>query len=405
MLWIALSAMFFQQCFTVLSQSMIPLVAPLALPAMGVPPAYLGIFVSISAVAKTIVNVGCGNFIRRYGGIRISQAGLVFIIIGLAAAASGIVWAFLITAIFIALGTAAGTPASSHILSRYTPPRYAPMVYSAKQTSVPVSMAFGGVAVPFLAGLFGWQGALLAIAVLCACFALVLQTIRGQLDRDRDPSQKPSLSDIKSTIEVVLRHQGLRRLAIAILAFVGLQVTYQTYMVLFLTNELGFTFVQAGGLYATAMTAAIPTRILWGYVASTAVGPGRVLAGLAVTMAAASAVTGLYGTGWATWQILAVAIVMTSTALGWQGVLLSEVARLAPPGQVGVATGGVLGFSSIGQILMPLLYSTVLSLTDDYHYGFMAVALPPLAVGIMLFLGGVEGRPGRPAEAEAKENA
>jgi predicted MFS family arabinose efflux permease len=393
MLWVALAAMFFQQCFTILSQSVIPLIAPVALPVLDVPASYLGIFVSISAVAKTIVNIGCGNFIRRYGGIRISQAGLVFVIIALLCAASGYVWPFLITAIVLAMGTAAGTPASSHILSRYAPPRYAPMVYSAKQTSVPVGLAFGGLAVPFLESLFGWQGSLIAIAAMCLCFGMILQTIRAEIDSDRVPDQKLSVSDFHSTLMVVFRHRGLRRLTIVILSFVGLQITYMTYMVLFLTNELNYSYADAGYFYATAMMAAIPARILWGYVATTRIGPGNVLAGLALAMAAASAATGMTTVEWPAWQILAVSIVLTSTALGWQGILLSEIARLAPPGQIGAATGGVLGFSSIGHISMPLAFSAMLTLTGEYRYGFMVVAIPALLVAGMLFFGGgVEGR-------------
>jgi MFS family permease len=392
LLFIALAAMFFQQSFTVLSQSIIPLIAPAALPSLGAPPAYVGVYVSIAAVMKTIVNMGCGNFIRRYGGLRVSQAGLIFVLIGLLCAATGYIWAFLITAVCIALGTAAGTPASSHILHRYSPPKYAPVVFSAKQTAVPVGLAFGGLAIPFLASVLGWQGALIAIGILCALFALVLQPIRAELDRDRDPTQKLSLGDFKSILLLVLGHRGLRRLSITIFAFVGLQVTYQTYMVLFLTNGLDYSYVEAGGLFATAMAVAIPTRILWGYIASTWLGASNVLGGLAVTMALASAATGFYTTDWEAWQILGVAIVVTSTALGWQGVLLSEIARLAPVGYVGPATGGVLSFSSIGQVIMPLVFSGLLALTESYSHGFVVVAIPALLVGIMLFAGGVDGR-------------
>ena len=391
--------MFFQQSFTVLSQSVVPLIAPAALPSLGVPAAYVGVYVSIAAVMKTIVNIGCGNFIRRYGGLRISQAGLIFVLIGLGAAATGFIWAFLLTAVCIALGTAAGTPASSHILSRYAPPRWAPVVFSAKQTAVPVGLAFGGLAIPFLASTFGWQGALIAIGVMCALFALVLQPLRAELDRDRNPDQKLSFGDFKTTLLVVLRHRGLRRLAITMFAFVGLQTTYQTYMVLFLTKALDYSYAEAGGIFATAMAVAIPTRILWGYIASTWLGSSNVLGGLAVTMALASAVTGFYTPDWASWQILAVAIVVTSTALGWQGVLLSEIARLAPPGQVGPATGGVLSFSSVGQIVLPLVYSGILALTGSYGYGFMAVGIPALLVGAMLFTGGVAGE--RPVKSAA----
>lgn len=390
--------MFFQQTFTILSQSAIPLIAPIMLPDLGAPPEYLGIFVSIAAVMKAVVNVGCGNFIRRFGGIRISQASLVFVIIGMLCAASGFIWPFLITAVCIALGTAAGTPASSHILSRYAPPRWAPVVYSAKQTSVPVSMAFGGIAIPFLSAVIGWQGTLIAMAGLCLCFGLVLQPIRAELDKDRNPHQKLSFGDFKSTLTVVFAHRGLRRLAATMFAFVGLQVTYTTYIVLFLTDRLQFSYAEAGGFFATAVTAAIPVRILWGFVASSRVGPGRVLAGLAIMMAVTSFATAAYTPDWPAWAMLAVAIGVTSTAMGWQGVLFSEIARLAPSGQVSLATGGVLGFSAVGQTILPLVFSIVLGATGSYQYGFVAVAVPSLLIGVMLMAGGVEGRGGAPAK-------
>ena len=386
--------MFFQQAFTVLSKAVVPLIAPAALPVLGAPAAYVGVFVSICAIVQMFVNMGCGNFIRRYGGLRVSQVGLIMVLIGMLCGAVGVLWTFIFTAVLVGLGTGAGTPASSHILSRYAPPRWTPVVFSAKQTSVPVGQALSGTVVPILIGLFGWQGTLLAIGALCAVFCLVLQPIRAELDRDREPNQRLSLGDMKTTMQVVFRARGLRRLAIITFAFVGLQTTYTTYVVLFLTEELDFSLAEAsGGMFATAMTAAIPTRILWGYVAGTWLGASVVLGFLAIGMAVGTAMTGLYAKDWADWQLVAVSIVVTSTALGWQGVLLSEVARLAPKGQVGGATGGVLAFSSLGQVVMPLLFSGILVLTHDYSYGFYVTAIPAFLVGIMLFMGGVDGKP------------
>ena len=386
--------MFFQQSFTVLSKAVVPLIAPAALPVLGAPAAYVGVFVSITAVVQMFVNMGCGNFIRRYGGLRVSQVGLILVLIGMACAAVGVLWTFVLTAILVGLGTGAGTPASSHILSRYAPPRWAPVVFSAKQTSVPVGQAISGAMMPVFVTLFGWQGALLAIGALCAVFAVILQPIRAELDKDRVPNQRLSLGDLKTTMMVVLRHRGLRRLAVVTFAFVGLQTTYTTYVVLFLTEKLDFTLAEAsGGMFATAMAAAIPTRILWGYVASTWLGASMVLGCLAVGMSVGTAVTGLYAKDWADWQLVAVSIVVTSTALGWQGVLLSEIARLSPAGQVGSATGGVLAFSSLGQVVMPLLFSGILAVSHNYTIGFYVTAVPAMLVGIMLFMGGVDGKP------------
>jgi MFS family permease len=379
--------MFFQQSFTVLSKAAVPLIAPVALVDLGASASYVGVYVAIAAAAQTLVGVGCGNFIRRYGGLRVSQVGMFFVLMGMILASMGVSWLFVLTALFVALGTGAGTPASSHILARYSPPQYAPMIFGAKQTAVPVGLAAGGFVIPFLYGLFGWQGALLCIGIMCAGFAIVLQPARAELDKDRNPKQALSMGDMKSTFLVVLRTPSLRILGITMFAFVGLQNSYTAYIVLFLTTELGYSFAEASsGIFAMAMAAAIPTRVLWGYIASSWVSPRNVLAGLGVTMTIASVLTGFYGPEWPFWQILGVAIVFTATGLGWQGVLLSEIARCAPPGQVGMATGGVMSFASAGMTVMPLIFSAILALTGSYHFGFYVIGIPTLGAALMLIV-------------------
>ncbi len=400
-LMLALVAMFLQQSFSILAQGVIPLVAPAALPDLGVPPSYVGVFVGIYSVAKIFVSVGCGNVIRRYGGIRVSQAGQLLTFAGLAAAASGQVWPFAATAILLALGTGAGTPASSHILAAYAPPKLAPLIFSVKQTAVPIGLACGGVLVPFLVGWVGWQGALLIFAILCALFAFVLQPLRNAFDADRVPDQSLGLSDLGKSLILVWRNKGLRLLGFTMFAFVGLQVTYMTYLVLFLTESLGFTLTEAGGLFGAAMAASIPTRILWGIVAGTRVGSFNVLAGIGFGMAVAALLTSLYAPGWTYWQLFAVAALMTSTALGWQGVLLSEIARLSPPGMVGPATGGVLAFSSVGQVILPLTFSAILQMTGGYNLGFSIIAGPALAAGVALFVHGLNAGRSPPQAGQA----
>lgn len=59
------------------------------------------------------------------------------------------------------LGQAISTPSSSHLLGRLAPPRLAPLVFSIKQTGVPVGLMLGGVVAP--AGRIGaTTGAVLA---------------------------------------------------------------------------------------------------------------------------------------------------------------------------------------------------------------------------------------------------
>src|SRR5690606_4457643 len=103
-----------------------------------------------------------------------------------------------------------------------------------------------------------------------------------------------------------------------------------------------------------ALAAAIPARIFWGWAGSRWVHAGLMLAILAGGMTLAAVATGLYDRSWSLGAITAVAIVYSATAIGWHGLLLSEVARLAPPGQIGAMTGGVLAFGGAGMMLYPM---------------------------------------------------
>src|SRR3546814_18542322 len=74
------------------------------------------------------------------------------------------------------------------------------------------------------------------------------------------------------------------------------------------------------------------------------------LGALGVGMAAASIAMGLTDGTWHLAALTAVACAYSATAVSWHGVLLAEVARIAPDGQVGAMTGGVLSFGSAGMM-------------------------------------------------------
>src|ERR1700726_1946955 len=66
----------------------------------------------------------------------------------------------------------------------------------------------------------------------------------------------------------------------------------------------------------------------------------------------------------------AVTMVVSATALSWHGIMLSEAARLAPPGRVGAVTGGVLSFGQIGALSSPAVFSLLLGLSGGYSAGW-----------------------------------
>jgi hypothetical protein len=74
-----------------------------------------------------------------------------------------------------------------------------------------------------------------------------------------------------------------------------------------------------------------------------------------------------------------------ATAVGWNGVFLAEVARLAPDGRVAYLTGGTQFFTFAGVLIGPPLFGAIASATGTYGAGFVVTtALPLLVVVPML---------------------
>ncbi len=382
-----LVAMLIQQAFATVAKMTLPVLGPLVASDMHLDPAYIGVFVSVTAAFGLFATLSCGNFIRRYGALRMSQLTLVVVGAGLAVLSLGLLPLMIVAAALLGLGATVATPASSHILAKHSPPRYAPVVFSIKQTGVPVGVMATGLTLPTIAVTYGWPAAVLTAAAGCCLLALLLQPIRERFDRDRVPAQALHWNDAFGTLRMVLANPATRPLAAAGFAFIGIQAVFTTFTVTYLVEIVGQSVETAGSVFGLAMTIAIPARILWGWVASGHVPAKLLLAGFGISMFIAVAAMGLMTSAWPMAGIAAVVLACSATAVSWHGVLLAETARLAPDGQVGSMTGGVLAFGNLGQILLPSAFSALVVLTDSYVVAFSLCGVPAAVAGLWLLSG------------------
>ena len=374
--------MFMQQTFVAIGKILPAVIAPAIVADLEYDPAWVGAYFGLTSFWALLFQMSCGSFIVRYGAMRVSQASLVMLAVGLGVMVEGGLMVFLLSAIIAGGGSAVSTPASSHLLGRFSPVQYAPLVFSISrpQSRRDCCCRFSG---PLLATATGWRGAMLIIAGACLVFALVLQPLRERFDDDRIGTLIFSIADVKATLKSVVRTRELRSLSFACFAFNAVQMVVTTYFVIYLTT-LGYSLAAAGVVFSTAVAVAIPGRILWGWIGSLYVEPRIVLAGLAFGMATTAALLAAFDASWPVLLIGACASVLSATALSWHGIILSETARLAPEGQRGAVTGGILSFGQLGAMMTPLVYSGLLALTGSYAIGFVVCGIPALLVGFDL---------------------
>jgi len=367
-----------------------PVLAALAAPDIGVASERIGLFTALVYAGAILSSAGSGALLARIGPLRLSHWCLALCASGMAVASLAILPASVLGAVLMGLGYGPVTPASSHILIRQTPPDRRSLVFSLKQTGVPVGGALAGFIAAPLALMIGWRGAALAVAGASLALALAVEPMRSRFD-SRDNVGPVAARSPLAGIRLVLRTPTLRRLALSSTTFAATQLSLATFLVTFLTERAGMQLVTAGIVMAVAQGAGIVGRILLGWVADRFLRAGRVLALLGIGMTVASVATGLISSAWPLPAIFAATAMLGLTGLSWNGVYLAEVAAIAPAGAAGAATGGALSVTFLGIVLGPALFSAVVSLSDSYTLGFAIVAAGA-------FLGGLRvWNVGRPA--------
>jgi MFS family permease len=365
-----------------------PVFAPLAAPAIGVAASETGIFMAFAYGGASVASMASGALLRRFGAMRLSQLCLVFCSIGVALVATAALPVVVLGAIILGLGYGPVTPASSHILVRQAPPARRAFIFSAKQTGVPLGGVLAGGLVPPLVVAFGWQIAAIAVG-LCGCvLALAVEPLRPRFDAEEPKLGAGERRGIFEGIRLVLSLASLRLLSLASFTFGATQLSFATFIVAFLTDALGFDLVSAGSLLAVGQTAGIVARLVWGWVADRFIAPWRLLSLLGFVMAGATVAVGLFTPTWPYAALVLVALVHGATAIGWNGIYLSEVARLAPPGTAGAATGGALAITFLGIVTGPPLFSLIVAMSGSYRPAFFATAALALLGGLACLVAG-----------------
>src|SRR6476620_4749658 len=188
--WTTLATTLAIQALVAMAVLTVPAMAPAMAESLGVSPTLIGAYVAIVYIGAMLASLLAGPLVIRYGAIRVSQLGLLVCAAGLAllAKAPGLV-STAIGAFLVGVGYGPITPASTHLLARTTPPHRMALVFSVKQTGVPLGGAMAGALVPALLLAGGVDAALLAVAFGNIVCALISQPMRAGMDSDREPSR------------------------------------------------------------------------------------------------------------------------------------------------------------------------------------------------------------------------
>ncbi|MHA6344285.1 MFS transporter [Roseivivax sp. CAU 1761] len=372
-----------------------PVLAPDVAARIGTRATLVGVQVGLVYGAAALASLAAGRVIARHGALRTSQGALALAAAGLAVCLTGSLPAIAAGSLLIGLGYGVVTPASSHLLAQSTPAHRMGFVFSLKQTGVPLGGILAGLTLPPLALAFGWRAALGLAAVSCLLVALTAQPLRAVLDRDR---RRGGGTGAPPALKTLLADPGLRGLALTSFVFAAMQLILTGFLVTYLAQARGLPLAQAGATLAVAQAAGVAGRLLWGWCADRFATARQVLALLAALSAVCAAVFAQGTDAGALLLLGAVSALFGAAAIGWNGVFLAEVARIAPPGRVAAATGAALFMTYAGVVAGPPAFA---ALVEHFGYGpaFAAASAMMAAMALALLFGGGADRAARLTES------
>ena len=379
----------------------IPLLGPPLMARAGLAPESIG-FVSALLSAGICWFLACGGpMLGNFGAIRTLQIGLACMALGLFLLSQPLGLLSLLGALAIGFGTGPNTPAGSQILIRAAPPRHRTLIFSIKQAGVPLGGALAGLTIAPLVVSQGLAAALWTVVGIVLAAILVAQPFRTLLDRDRVAGRAGwgrahiATAALMRSVRILRAHPALPLLTALGASFSVMQACLMAFMATYMVSDHHASLAEAGRIVAVMQGASMLGRVVLGWAADRMGNALRHLVVQAVISALAVALLVTAG-GAGPWALYGCAALVGFTAIGWNGVHIAELARVAPSALVSDVTSAASLFGFLGSICGPLAFTALVGWSGSYPVAFLTVAGQLAAFGLAsaLFL----RRASRPAE-------
>jgi len=381
----ALTATLLMQTLTAFQTRMFPLLGPSLVEAAGIPSASIGYLVALHSAGTVWFLVAAGDWLPRLGPLRSLQAGVALGVGGLLLALPGDWWLLVASALVIGIGYGPSATAGSEVLMRYAPVRHRSLVFSLKQSGVPLGGAVAGAALPPLIDLAGWRVACVVSGALMLAITFAIQPLRAAIDRHRDRERPASLlclfdpRAIRRPFHALRADPGLRAFAAAGVCFALAQGVLFAFFVVYAMEQGRLGLVAAGLAFSSMQIAGIVGRLAAGWAADRLRTPRLVLIGLGAGSAIALSGMALLDASWPVWQMHAVAALAGATSTGWNGVFLSDLGRFAPAERIGETTAAVTFFVFLGYVAGPAIFGWAVLHDVSYRTAFVLLATAVIA--------------------------
>ncbi len=332
--WRMLAALVAVQVAVSYLQYGVPVLLPFLRPALGLDGPRSGAVAVATQAGSALALIAAGRAAERWGERRMLTLGLLAAAGCTLLAARG--GAFL--PVFLALGgagvgVAVSHPAGTRAVPRAFPARRRALAMGLRQTAVTAGAMLAALIAPRLAQAVGWRAALSVSAVVVLLAAGLALAALGGL------AGAPAGGTTAVPLRALLRRRGIVVASLLSALLATAQFCLTAYLVLDARERFRLSVTAAAGLLALANLTSIPARIALGALSDRRRGRAPLIGLLGLLSGVALAVLALLPAAVPAVLLLAVAMALGATVLGWTGLMATLIAEQAGPAAAATATG------------------------------------------------------------------
>lgn len=349
--------------------------APIVATDLNIGAHWIGYQISLIYCAGMFASAFAGAIVAALGTRRVVLLESTLFGLGLVFLSMGQLWLMGLASVLVGIGYGLNNPASSEILERVVPKARRNLIFSIKQSGVPVGAVVANLLLPALVVALGgdWRFAVLLYSLsLVVIFAAMYLMLPGPRVPREQASLRSILSGLITDQTYILRRADQRGLAFIGGLFSACQLMVTAFAVVTLVEQ-GWTPVAAGSVGAAMHAVGAVGRISWG-LAADRFGCFRILTVIGLIIAALS-ISILWLASFPLALQAACFIGLGFVASGWNGVMLAGIAQTAPEGRVGGNTGAALVYTFVGVIIGPSVFAVLYGVTGSYTICFALVIL------------------------------
>ena len=279
----------------------------------------------------------------------------------------------LLLATFIGVVRSPLFPACTKAIMDWVTPRTRGLAMGLSEASIPAAGIMAALLVSVLSVAYSWRVAVIAcgiiIAVSTIAFFVFYKDKAGDGGRERGGRTRGSM-------RLVVKNRDIWLASMAGAFLAASQVTFTSYLVLLLREDVGASALVAGSSLSVFLAGGAIGRLALPLVSDLLMGGRRVrlLSTVGLASGMAIALISWLPSGTAPATVLAVVLVMGLITMSWSGLWTVLVAELAGP----ALTGTAIGFASMTNRLVAFgtapLFGLLVDRTGSYDIGLWVIA-------------------------------